>query len=769
MKKLISSVLAGCLLLSGTAFAETSAEMAVSNDISIYEAKYSSNEATPEAMEQMIKKVRPLIDVPEDFTDFSWNFSAASVYSEASWNFYWSNYEKGEISVTCDNDGRINNYRYYNYNRNRNPLLPTSSPEDFTETVKTFIHKTMPYTKNLDLRLEEINGGSIYSPSYTYYFIRYENDIPVYEESVSVTYDYSACAVTRMTSSLSVNVDFSKPETVILEDEAKEILSENQKMTLSYRLKTEYDDEGKLTSRKAYLVYTPEIHYISVDASTGEVYTERNTWNVIKTAPTYGNVMMDSATSKNESAEEEAGGGYQLSEEELEQLAVLESLITKDEAIKVVASNEKLYIDPAATVVKAYLSKNHYRVKPANADEDKNSYVWNIEFSAPETYGIDYPYYYHGMNAVVDASTSELISFYAEVPDYYYYKETNKAAPSIKYTEADAEGIAQEFIKTMLPEKYENVRLSSNYFNVPLLYTENADGTRTPTYSVSRMSFVRQNEGVDFTYNSVNVSVDMVTGKITNYNYSWFDDVVFESPRDAIGEKEALMSLYSYDGFGINYEVNAHYTYNEYLTRERNGEYIDYDELFDTAFYSRTVYSAYNQGTNTIRALDGKMIDYSGEEYVDNGYFYSYDDIDNHWAKNTIMRFSWIGMGFDGGKFEPDKEISFEDFTNLCSATGLYYYDSEMQASDSITRMDAVKYIIDCLGYSKIAKLENVFITDFVDNSDFLSGDVGYAAIARGFGLIQGDGETFRPYDTLTRAEAFTIAANAADLGILAN
>ncbi|MBQ8758665.1 MAG: amidohydrolase family protein, partial [Clostridia bacterium] len=52
-------------------------------------------------------------------------------------------------------------------------------------------------------------------------------------------------------------------------------------MALSYRLKTEYDDEGNLTSRKAYLVYTPTLSYVSVDAESGKVYTERNTWQEV--------------------------------------------------------------------------------------------------------------------------------------------------------------------------------------------------------------------------------------------------------------------------------------------------------------------------------------------------------------------------------------------------------------------------------------------------------------------------------------------------------
>ena len=70
-------------------------------------------------------------------------------------------------------------------------------------------------------------------------------------------------------------------------------------MVLSYSLKTEYDEEtGEIKERKAYLVYRPEKGYVSVDAYTGEVYTERNTWTVNETgknmAGSGGGILMDS-------------------------------------------------------------------------------------------------------------------------------------------------------------------------------------------------------------------------------------------------------------------------------------------------------------------------------------------------------------------------------------------------------------------------------------------------------------------------------------------
>lgn len=773
MKRIMSILLAsGIAFSSFTAFA---GEVVASEDfITPYEdAAVKSNEPTTKEMEAMIKKVRPLITIPEDYTVFSWDYVAASVYNTSYWQFSWSNDEKGEIYVTCDNEGRITNFRRYDYNTKRNPALPAVSPLILEEKAREFISKTAPYTNDSQLVFEVQTVGNLYSNTYSYTFLRHENEIPVPSEQITLDINYVTGEVMGMRCSYTTDIDFKTPEIKISEEEAKKILSEHQNMVLSYRLKTEYDDDGNLTSRKAYLVYTPEVGYVSVDAETGEVYTERNTWTVATNAPTLngasGNIMFDSAA-KEESAESERG--YQLSEEEMAQLEVLASLITKDEAIKIVTSNKDLYIDPVATVVRANLRKHSGGVRPIIAGEEKTeNYVWDIEFSAPETLGNDYPYYYHGMSATVDAKTGELLNFHAQIPDYYYYKETKKEVPELKYTEEKASGIAREFIAKMQPEKSKLVGNNSVSGNTPILYIEAENGSRTPVYGARRFNFVRQNEGLDFTYNNFRIGVELVSGKITDYSYTWYDDVEFESPKDAMSPHDALMSLYFYNvGFGLlNYEINADYTYNEYLVKEKNGEFIDYDALFDKVLYTRAVYSAYDTGTNIIRALDGIMIDYSGEEYSRPNDALAYNDIEAHWAEDTIRRFAWVGIGVDNIKFEPDIAITGEEFKNLCSSIGIYYYNPDAEDSDDapLSRMDAVVYIIEALGYGKIARLEKVFITDFVDNSDFRDEHVGFAAIARGFGLIEGDGENFRPYDTITRAEAYTIAENMIDLGIL--
>ncbi len=758
MKKLLSIILCSAMLMTSSfAAVLTEAIEAV------------QNEPTSEAMELMIKKVRPLIDVPESYKDFTWSYNAGSIYRQANWRFTWTDRELGRINVYCDNEGRIYSLSTVTYNGSYSPGLPEKSPAEFEDIAKNFIKKTAPHLADLDLRLDNTSTGYIDSPSYTYYFTRYEHGLIVPEETVTIAVNAINGTVLNFYSDITNDVDFEKPASLIGDEKAKEILSTVQKMVLSYRTNTEYDDDGNVTARNAYLVYTPENSYLSVDAVTGEIYTERNIWETVKeaTGSVNGSLSFDKAETE-DAAADGFGGSYKLTEEEQAQLEVLNSLISREEAIKTVTGNTDLYIDPMATVVKASLTKDAYNYKPLSSVHEDEGYVWQINFSAPEMSGENELYYYHGMNAAVDAKTGELIEFYAEIPDYYYYRELGKQAPKSAIDKDKAREIAEKFIAKMQPEKAKSIIPSAyDYGYITLGYNENADGSRTPIYGGNSFRFNRVNEGIEYTPNSFRIGVEFATGKITDYSYTWHDDVVFESPKNVIGEKEALMSLYSYDGFGANYEVNARYSYNEYLVKENNGEYLDYNALYDAIAYTRPVYSAYALGTTIIRATDGKMITYSGEEYVKHDGLYTYSDIDSHWAKDTIQRFGYVGFGVEGGKFEPNRECDGEFFNRICDTLGLYSRTEAIEEDSALTRMDAVKHIVTYLGYGKIASLENVFITDFVDNSDFKAEDIGFAAIARGFGLIEGDGESFRPYDKLTRAEALTIAEKVIDNKIL--
>lgn len=743
--------------------AETPA-VAANETISKKTAK-KSYEPTAEDMEAIIKRVRPLLTIPQEYTDFDWNYNAPSYYRTASWRFTWTDKDgNGRVRVTTDEKGNIVSFSNDRFDRNRSIALPRYTREALAKTAEAALAKLCPHTEG-SMRLTASSASSLYSQSYYYTFTRYENDILVPDDTASVMVNYVSGEVTSLSASFHDALDFSAAQTVNA-DAAKKALTEAQTMKLSYRLKNVYDDEGKLSERKAYLVYSPERSYLSVDAQTGKVYTERNTWSI----DTTGGAGGSNSSSKFEAMADDAApeeGEYELTEEELAGLETLKSLISRDAAIQAVLQNKALYIEPEATAVEARLvqNRNKYAVtKDENAKE--TSYIWSLSFRAPyrETKE-DNGYYYAYMTASVDASTGKLISFHTSVPDYRYYVNDKKkeTPPELVYSSDQADELFRAFAQKEIPSYMENVRLSESIQATPIKYEESdTEGVEPrPIYRVESLNYTRVNEGVDFSYNGVYGAVDRVTGKVTSFSYSWYDDVTFESPTLAVAPEKAYEALLSSDGFGLNYEINSDYTYNQYLVDGEDG-YVDLDALYDTKTYTRLVWSGYAYDTQLVSALTGKLINYAGEEYKPRNTG-EYTDIAGHWAEKEIQMLCDLDFRFPGDTFAPDRHVTEKEFIELLEFFGKSPEQTRPEKGGTeaeMTRTQAVRYVMDAAGYYKIAAMPDIFITDFADNSELKREDVGFIAIARGMGLVQGDASLFRPYDEMTRAEAVTLILN---------
>lgn len=724
-----------------------------------------SYEPTAEDMEVIIKRVRPLLTVPQEYTAFDWNYNAPSYYRAASWRFTWTDPNgNGRVRVTTDEEGNIVSFSNDRFDRDRSIALPRYTREELAKAAEEALSALCPRTKG-SMRLTASSASSLYSKSFNYTFTRYENDIIVPDDTASVMVNYVSGEVTSLSVNFHDALDFTASQTVNTEA-AKKALIEAQTMKLSYRLKTVYDDDGKPTERKAYLVYTPEHSYLSVDAQTGKVYTERNTWSIDTTGAAGGS----NSSAKFETMEDAADlekGEYELTEEELAGLETLKSLISRDAAIQAVLQNKALYIEQDATAVEARLVQNRKEYVTAKGENAKDTtYIWSLSFCAPyrETKE-ENGYYYAYMTASVDASTGKLISFHTSVPGYKYYVNDKKkeTPPELVYSSDQADELFRAFAQKEIPSYMESVRLSHSTQATPINYVESdTEGVEPRTvYLVESLNYTRVNEGVDFSYNGVYGAVDRATGKVTSFSYSWYDDVTFESPTLAVSPEKAYEALLSSDGFGLSYEINSDYTYNQYRIDGEN-DYVDLDALYDTKTYTRLVWSGYAYDTQLVSARTGQLINYAGEEYKSRNTS-EYTDIAGHWAEKEIRMLCDLDFRFEGDTFAPDSHVTEKEFISLLEFFGESPEQTRPEKGGDeaeMTRTQAVKYVMDAAGYYKIASMPDIFITNFADNSDLKREDVGFIAIARGMGLVQGDASLFRPYDEMTRAEAVTLILN---------
>ncbi len=253
--------------------------------------------------------------------------------------------------------------------------------------------------------------------------------------------------------------------------------------------------------------------------------------------------------------------------------------------------------------------------------------------------------------------------------------------------------------------------------------------------------------------------MDGVTGKIYNYNVNWDDDIIFESPKNAMTAKEAFNHYISKDGYNLLYEINIINQYDpNYKSKDR---YYDYSEVYSAAYEVRLVYRP-DINPAYISPFTGEQLNYSGEVYKD-AKPYVYNDITDTKENRDILLLSDMNIGFDGGSFSPDKLITEGEISMLIEKLG-YWYDESEAAKEStklITREEMAYSFIKRLGLEKIAKIKGIYTTGYADESTINQNYLGAVALAKGLKLFPTqEGDYFNPRNNISRREAVTLLLN---------
>ena len=161
----------------------------------------------------------------------------------------------------------------------------------------------------------------------------------------------------------------------------------------------------------------------------------------------------------------------------------------------------------------------------------------------------------------------------------------------------------------------------------------------------------------------------------------------------------------------------------------------------------------------------------------------TYDDLEGNWAQTQVEALADYGIGYYGGSFQPDKQLTQLDLVALLASTqGYRYLPGEEDAADNLyryaydmglltaaqrdddalmTRGDTVKMLLDSAGYGEVAALEGIFRCAYADEADIPAAYYGYAALAQGMGIVGGDGAgCFAAQRIATRLEAAVMLYN---------
>lgn len=746
MKKFFALLLSGIMIASSIpmgsilAYGDTKADV-MPNSIVIGEpnpnGSGSANNPSNEALESAIKAVKAKITIPKEYSKFDYYFYNTNSYADSYWSLNWSNpIDSSNIQISCDQNNHITSYNIYNYSA-KNDVLPVYLKKELKSTADAFIQKIASETSS---KLDYIEAAylGVYSGNYIYNYQRIENEVIFPDNTVSVSVNSVTGEVRAANLHWLYDVEVPAADLKLTKEQAAKLIKENMTMKLVYR--TDYYhiyDNGNREIRNAYLVYEPSINYISINAKTGKVYLTKSEWIDRNTAYGQESAADDLGVKRDESAAAPA-----LTEEEIAKIEELKNLLSKEAAIKIITDNKSLYLDKTLTAYSATLNKSNYT--------STDSYIWNIQLSDPReiNYEKDTDYYRAYASAQVDAKTGKILGFYASMKSQYDDATGKWKEVKIPYDKDECQAVLEKFLNNQIKSRFAKTKLVAQNDEYVVYYKGDV-----PVYGGYHYQYNRFNADVEYAYNSINGSVDGVTGKIYSYNYNWDENVVFESPVGAMTPEQAMDQYLSKDGYGLVYEINVLNSYDP-LDKIQTTLY-DYTDTYSVDYEIRLVYTpAVNP--YYISPFTGEQLNYGGTVYKETKP-YEYLDIADTAENREILLFTDMNIGFEGDYFKPDSDITSAEFSELLQKVSYSYAESteaDSNTDKAITREELAQSLIEKLGLQKVSELQGIYRTGYADELNINEKYFGAVALAKGLGLMEADANNnFNPKNNVTRAQ----------------
>ena len=679
---------------------------------------------------QVTQKVKQTLGIGDEFSEFYGELQENEI--SPYWRLEWSG-EDASLTVTAGEDGKIYSYSYGEDTYQRDggdygPSFPKMTAAQAQETAKAFLSKVL--TSGESAYFAE---GGAQQPNITTY--RLYGTVRLNGLDSPIGFSITVRAEDGRVLRFSRDDLYTKYLGGVPSASAKTTAGQAGallKDTLSLRLEYVLSEDGKTASLR-YLPNPTDEYY--VDAQTGKLVNLSDLYDLAEKA--YANGMGGAAESAPASAD--SGRGANLSAAEQEGIAKLEGVLSKDALDKQVRSVSQLGLG-------AYtLSNFSYSVDRDTGDVSARLlYLKQDGDSAWRR------------TVTVDAKTGDLMGVYSTAP----YDETRKVTVSA----SAAQGKAEAFLKELWGSDFAKTEL----------YESSAAGKDNPS-AFHRFTYAQKENGYFFCENSLNVSVDVTDGSISALSRSFDADPAFDSPEGILTGQQAL------DAYFKTYQVKLAYLPTPEKLDLSSPEAKPLIDLGYTYMYALKLGYGLER-EDYVTGIDAK----TGETVISKGTaasVISYGDLDGCWGKAQAQELAGYGVGWLGGKLEPNKQLTQRDLVALLASADGYLYDPAAEGEEDylyqyaysmgiltkaqrdddklLTRAETVKLLLDATGYGKAAKLEGIYKCSFADEGQIPAQYYGYAAIAQGLGVVGGDrGGNFAPNRLATRIEALIMLYN---------
>ncbi|MTI46605.1 S-layer homology domain-containing protein [Sporosalibacterium faouarense] len=673
-----------------------------------------------EDLKVAIVKAKNLFNITDGYDEFNYNVNSYNGKTEFRLDWNDSDGKLGSINVTIDTNGKVTDFYQHDANPEQyGPRLAKFSLNEAKEIAEKFIEKVNPESKD-NIKLEDNEGIlNVNSRYYNLIYIREENGILYSNNTIRVNIDNESGEVRSYYCNWEDDLKFPSPEKILTLQGAEKIYKDKIGLQLVYKFN--YEDNQV----KPYLIYTNLTDKNAIDAKTGEAITKGNYYRMY---------------AGSEKAVDTVANQSSLSPAEKAAIEDMSGLLSEKEAQKIAI--EELKIDDSLKV--SYINLfSQWR--------NKGEFTWSIRFEDDSEKTV------RSVSVNVDARTGEIQSF----NKYNKHDEDDKAI----YNKEQSMEIAEEFIKNLQSDKFKKVEYVT--WQEPRVYP--LDNQELPRqYS---LNYQRKANGAYVYGDGFNVSVDTITGEVTNYNYTWFKGDL-PTTVNAMNMDEAFNTVMKEIGMELKYISD--YSQNENIKIENESKTPEI----------KLVYAMKKDKPLTIDANTGDILTYNGDVYQEETVI-EYTDIDDSYAKSQIEVLAQYGISLPGDKFMPKSEITQRDFLYLLAKANSYYIakpyseedefdkalydrlknagiikDEEIAPQETITNEEAVKFIIRSLGYDKVASIEGIYVVNFKDADKISSELKGHVAIANGLGIINGYDGYLYPQAEINREQGAVVIYN---------
>lgn len=492
----------------------------------------------------------------------------------------------------------------------------------------------------------------------------------------------------------------------------------------------------------ARLQYVPCGPDMVVDALTGEAVDVDALYASLSAANSSRSAMAYAADTVAEEETADAGG---LTEVELASIANFGEAMSQAELDAALRAVETLGLADGYTLQSCSYSM----------DSDTGDVTASLRYTAEVTeerlfgYSLEefqeYQSYGYSLTAskyiTMNAKTGQITYVYTSYP---LYEEDE----DVQMDEASRQAAAEAFLTSVAGE----------------MFGESGLCTLRGYEEKSGYTYARLHDGYFYPENYLYVTVNPATGTIDRYDYVWDEETEFADSQGIVDEATATAAYVDALEVTLGYvawPLAIEDAEDETLSRWAEWGY-DYVQTLRLAWYFNGVDSI-----DGIDALTGQPV---GEDSGNTG-DYAYDDLEDVAQAEMIQALAQAGIGFSGGSFQPEAELTQRDALVLLiqanGSTPSLTDDERLQRQavnagfitagafdpdKTVTRMEFLTMLIGASRYGDAAELTGVWASGFTDVDET---EEGFAAIAKALNLA--DGDTLRPDDTCTRAEAAEI------------